>query len=127
MSLPYSDAVGLNRKMMYSHGRIPVNGATALVQASILGQGFTATRTGVGVMTIKINAPAKAVLDFDARVWNSVVIARRIDVTACVQGADGCWTFTINQTDLAAAPVEWSVANAANWVSFSAALQLTAP
>lgn len=129
--LEFSDNYDLNRHVNYVHGRWRPNGASAVDNTLNVGRGFTVTRTGVGVATVKINTPARAILDFEAHIWDVGPTGAggqlRVAVSDFAQGTDGMWTVTLTQTDLnnaGPAAIEWLASDAKNWISFTATLQL---
>jgi hypothetical protein len=104
-------------------GRIYVNGANPIDATANIGAGdFTWTRTGVGTATLKINIPAKRVIDIQYSLSKQAVSARWLQLLGETQGTDGMWTFSFTHTDAAAAAQEFAAAHAAAFVSFSVTL-----
>lgn len=128
--LPYPDSYNLNRDVLRVEGRFRTNGNGAIDNSLNVGISFTATRTGVGVCTVKINAPGRRLLHFEPQLWKVAPTGAghqmRLVVSDFAQGTDGMWTVTLTQTDLnnaGPAAIEFSASDAKNWISFTAALQ----
>jgi hypothetical protein len=131
--LEFPDNYDLNRHVNYVSGRFRVNGGGAIDNTLNVGRGFTATRTGVGVATVKILQPARAWIKFVPSIVDVGPTGAggqlRVVLSDFAQGADGCWTFTITQTDLnnaGPAAIEWLASDAKNWIQFDCELQLGA-
>lgn len=129
MPLEYMDNYDISRHVNYMSGRFRPNGASAIDNTLNEGRGFTATRTGVGLVSLKILIPCRAILDVDAKLWLPALIARRIELrNAPVKGAsDGLFTVALVLTDLNNAgpvAVEFSATSVDYWVTFRATLQL---
>lgn len=128
MTMPFPDYQDVNRGALRVEGTAFTNGSGAVDNTANIGRCFTATRTGVGTMSIKITAVAKAVLHFNAFLSKTAVAARYLQYLGRTQGTDGCWTFLLALTDMTGtAAQEWAAANAANFVTFEAVLQTVSP
>lgn len=114
----------LNRELKWIFGSFQPNGASAIVQSTVLGQGFTVARTGVGIYTITVADNYNSVLSKVLGVSFNALTATQIqwgtvDITG---SAASTRTALINAyTTTTGAAVEIA-ANASNIVSFGLGL-----
>lgn len=112
-----------NRGVRRFGGRFFLNGAGAFATATVVGNDYTPLRTGVGILTIKINVVASGVLYWDWDISKSAVAALFPQKLGYAQGTDGMWTLTLRQTTMdGTTPAEWQAANALAFVDFEAVL-----
>lgn len=107
-------------------GTLFLNGAGAIAATSNIGAGdFTATRSGVGTATVKVNVVAKRVIDFQYSLSKAAAAATYLQYLGRTQGSDGMWTFSFAQTTMdGTTAAEFAAANAAAFISFTAVLGL---
>lgn len=123
--MPHPDNFDQNRGVRYVEGTVFTDGANAFPTATVIGNDFTATRTGVGTATIKINVVARAVLDVSVTLSRAAVAARFLQVLGRTQGTDGMWTIAIALTTMdGTTGTEWAAANAAAFICFRAELSI---
>jgi len=130
MPLAFNDNRDTNRGTQTVEGTAYTNGASAVDNTQNEGKGFTLTRSGVGTANLKITVPCRKVLYVDISLSKTAILNRAVHILGKTQGTDGQWTIAIALSDLNNAGVvaaEWPVANAANFVTFQAVLQLGAP
>lgn len=130
MPQTYNDERTVNRSELQLRGRFFLNGAGAIDNTQNVGRLITATRTGVGTLTLKFNVVAKQILFVKAEMSKVAILNRLFHLLGVAQGTDGMWTATYALTDLNNAGVvaaEFAAANAAAFVTYEAVLETTNP